>query len=432
MTSKSIILFFKPLVSMPDFSSENIKKSSSSLFYIDFILIFLIIFSSFLVYFHHLVPDRKEWDIFLVTLSPKITPTVQAFFYHTLIKITPIIFFSIWFVTESHWWRYSILIPVSIVSFQLVSNVIDDFTIINNGRFYEVFLVGIYLLLIVLINNYLKYHRFNIGAKFNIDSDNLYLIPSSKENNDRLDNIKSILDQENLNRSQLNTIYREYSYLNETSFYLKNSDGNDYSQSYIPKLVLEILLFGILSLTPILLYVHNFVQPGLKVVNLFGVDFPSFGFPDIRTLLWVINSKIILIIPVSLWFFSNRHWWKYFLLIPFAVGLFQLLEIFGNNSEVDSYKFYNLFPIILLLSGIMVLLTRRFRNYVILAEFYNTMEGKINNTIRHLSLQQQSEKKKKLKQELMILIQNHKNYLPEEYLQKLKAIKKRLEELSQE
>ncbi len=412
-------------------TSKSIKKSSTSLFLVDFTLIFLIISSSFLVYFHHLVPDVKEWETVFFSITPKITPTVQALAYHTLVKISPIIFFSIWFITEKHWWRFSILVPIAFLSFQLISNLQDEFGILPFDSF-ELILVGVYLVLIVMINNYLKYYRFNIGAKFNIDSENLYLLPRSKENKSRITKVKGVLDQENLNRDQLNTIYKEYNYLNETSDYLKSEDFARQTYSFIPKLILEVLLALILVLTPLLLSLYDFVAPGVRELNFLGMNMPLFGFPDLRTFFWVVCAKIILIIPVSLWFFSNRHWWKYFLLIPFSVGLFQLLEILSSTSEVDGYKFFNLVPIILLISVVMVVLTRRFRNYVLLLEFYNIMEIKINKTIKYLSYHSQSEKKKNLKKELTALIKDHKKYAPSEYLERLKGIKKRLEELSKE
>ncbi|TRZ41048.1 hypothetical protein D3A96_14400 [Robertkochia marina] len=138
-----------------------------------------------------------------------------------------------------------------------------------------------------------------------------------------------------------------------------------------------------------------------------------------------------MIIPVTLWFFTSRYWWKYFLLIPFSISVFQLIEMFKDSSKMDGEEIYVIFPLVVLITGIMVFLTGRVRRYVMLLEFYYKMEQKINKSILSLSMDKGDERSD-LKKELTELIKEHKKYPPEEYLRRLKAIKGRLEELKEQ
>ncbi|WP_211089738.1 hypothetical protein [Robertkochia marina] len=276
----------------------------------------------------------------------------------------------------------------------------------------------------------MKYYKKNLVHNYNIDSDNFYQLPRTTKEHRRIKLVKDILDEENLNRTQLNLIYKEYNLLGQLNQeFISNKSNFDLISGF--KTLFEILFFILLLLTPLFFNIYKIISPGIDNINLYGITISSFGFRDLQTLLWVINSKLLMIIPVTLWFFTSRYWWKYFLLIPFSISVFQLIEMFKDSSKMDGEEIYVIFPLVVLITGIMVFLTGRVRRYVMLLEFYYKMEQKINKSILSLSMDKGDERSD-LKKELTELIKEHKKYPPEEYLRRLKAIKGRLEELKEQ
>lgn len=266
---------------------KEYNKSSSLLVKLDYSLILLIVCSSFLIYFHLLVPEGRVWETAWFKWSPKVTPSAQAFVYHILTKISPLIFFSIWYITENHWWRHSILLPVSILNFQLITNLLDNLNIeILQFENSEYLLIVLYILFLVTVNKLLKYHKRNLGVKFNIDSDNLYLIPSSSQNQSKISRIKNTLDQEKIGREQLNLIYKEYNYISGVNNSLANGQqSSDFRLNQI-KFSLEFLLFIIILISPFSLFIYQLAEPGVYNYELLGINIPSFGFLDSYTFLW--------------------------------------------------------------------------------------------------------------------------------------------------
>ena len=398
----------------------------------DYIVIFAIVLSSFLIYLHHLVPDTNVWDTLLFRFSPKAASNVQGFIYSVLLKLTPLIICSVWFITEVKWWRWSLILPISLLLHQLLRNLALNFNGDKMPILLEVLIVIVICMLLIFIKRKLNYFHRNLGSKYNIDSENLLLIPSASENLSRLNNVKLIIDKESLNRKQLNTIYNEFEYLKRFNNLLEVNERRVSDRPFYLKLILEVLIFISVVSMPFLFILHKIATPGQTLLDLFYfISIPSFGFPDVYTFLWVFSSKVGLILAVSLWFFTNRHWWKYFLLIPFVVGLFQLFELFKEYPQIDTYEFFTVIPFILLLMTAMVLITRRIRNFVLLSEFYSKMEDKINSSIKELSQGSEQEERNQLKTELTNLIKEHKSYSPEEYLARLKEIKERVEQLKE-
>lgn len=417
-----------------NFSTKNLK--SLSFVKIDHIFISMVILSGFLVYFHNLTPDIKTWKTFFFTLTPAASYSVQTFSYVALIKLTPVLLFSIWYVCDGHWWRYAIAVPLGYLMYQMCTFLNNNLDWrVDNEVIHFLPIIIFALCLLTLIQFKLKYKYNNLGAIHKIDSENLHLIPSRRQNNKRINKIQNVLLLDNINRAQLNTIYKEYDFLRRVD---SNLDRRiyDFTQSGVAnrsisslKWILELLIFIFIVSMPLIFAFYEISKPGEKVLEYGFFKITKHGFSDVRTFLWVLATKLIVVLPLTIWFFTNRYWWKYFLLIPFSIYSIQIVELFKTEDPIDGVELKMVIPLVALIVGVMMVFSLRIRKYLSLMEFYSVMESKINTTINEISIETSSKEKKQLKEELTKLIKEHKRYKPEEYLSRLKEIKSRLEAL---
>ncbi|MAY22827.1 MAG: hypothetical protein CMC74_08610 [Flavobacteriaceae bacterium] len=80
----------------------------------------------FLFYIYRFAPsDSDQWETFLGTINAGGFYSVQVYMHALFTKITFVLLTGIWFLTSKNWWKYAILVPLTMFLFQL-SGVIND------------------------------------------------------------------------------------------------------------------------------------------------------------------------------------------------------------------------------------------------------------------------------------------------------------------
>nr|WP_321223462.1 hypothetical protein [uncultured Psychroserpens sp.] len=122
----------------------------------------------------------------------------------------------------------------------------------------------------------------------------------------------------------------------------------------------------IIASTPILFSLHESV-PAEKVWDTFLFTYDSVFWEDAQYAMWVITGKVIPLLLLSIWFFTNRHWWYHALLVPIVMYIFQIFgTINGDTKNVDEFQLLYMLPIMALVIPSI---------YLIRAKMFN----KINN-----------------------------------------------------
>ncbi|MCW5521078.1 hypothetical protein J1N09_14605 [Aureitalea sp. L0-47] len=90
------------------------------------LLTLILVSTPFLFYLYRIVPsDTAEWDTLFGTVRTNGFNTVQGYIYTLFTKLTFVLLTAIWFVTSRNWWKYAILVPLTMFLFQL-SGVINQ------------------------------------------------------------------------------------------------------------------------------------------------------------------------------------------------------------------------------------------------------------------------------------------------------------------
>ncbi|MEM8509703.1 MAG: hypothetical protein AAF717_17860 [Bacteroidota bacterium] len=84
----------------------------------------------------------------------------------------------------------------------------------------------------------------------------------------------------------------------------------------------------------------------------------SIGFPDIGTLFSYLFLKVFIVIPLLFFFFETKKWWKYALLIPIVLTIFQIKTALDPNLvHLDSNEMFEAAPFLVLVLLVLLLLS---------------------------------------------------------------------------
>lgn len=101
-------------------------KDSSKFLLTGSILAILIAFSPYLFYLYEIFPSGPVWENSFFTYKSEYFESVNVAAWTYLGKITPLFLLLIWFFTCKHWWYHSILVPITMYSYQLISSFYQD------------------------------------------------------------------------------------------------------------------------------------------------------------------------------------------------------------------------------------------------------------------------------------------------------------------
>jgi hypothetical protein len=113
-------------------------------------------------------------------------------------------------------------------------------------------------------------------------------------------------------------------------------------------IITGVLLSLILIATPFLFYLYRLAPADSSEWHTFLGTIKSSGFSNVQSYVYTLFTKITLLLLTGIWFLTSNNWWKYAILVPFTMFLFQLLGVI--NSEIiyiDNFDFWYSLPIIL-------------------------------------------------------------------------------------
>jgi hypothetical protein len=137
----------------------------------DVVLIVLIISTSFTYLIYHHSPDGAEWNTWFGTLTAgEHWGDIYSFLYQAVTKATFVLILTMWYFTSERWWKFSILIPISIYLFQFASVFNDNYQYTETFEWYHSLPLTLPILLALLyigIRTYNRKERLNLADTYN-------------------------------------------------------------------------------------------------------------------------------------------------------------------------------------------------------------------------------------------------------------------------
>lgn len=114
----------------------------------------------------------------------------------------------------------------------------------------------------------------------------------------------------------------------------------------------DLLKGGVISLilisTPFLFYIYKYAPAEQTTWETFIGTFEAGQFNSVQVYFHALFTKITFVVLTGLWFMTSRSWWKYAILVPFTMFLFQLSGVINFQVKyMDEYDFWDALPFIL-------------------------------------------------------------------------------------
>tara|TARA_Y100001934_G_C12136997_1_gene670642 strand:- start:97 stop:663 length:567 start_codon:yes stop_codon:yes gene_type:complete len=125
----------------------------------------------------------------------------------------------------------------------------------------------------------------------------------------------------------------------KSNFQVKEDNKNKVNNR---PLILGSIIATFLGLSPFLFTLYESV-PDVRTWNTSFFTYDSPHYESVKTLAWTLTNKIIPLIFLFLWFFTNRHWWYHALLVPMTMYVYQMIIIINDDlrfADTDEQKLY--------------------------------------------------------------------------------------------
>jgi len=101
----------------------------------------------------------------------------------------------------------------------------------------------------------------------------------------------------------------------------------------------------IIAATPLIFNLYQSV-PDTKVWDTFLFTYNSGWYENAAVSAWTLMGKIVPLILLFIWFFTNKHWWYHSLLVPIVMYIYQIIEIINSDIEaIDTNLILYLLPV---------------------------------------------------------------------------------------
>ncbi len=132
------------------------------------------------------------------------------------------------------------------------------------------------------------------------------------------------------------------------------SHKTDRNRIIIIGVVISILLIA----TPFMFYIYKFAPSDSKEWDTVFGTLKANSFGSMQTYMHALFTKVTFVMLTGIWFLTSNNWWKYAILVPFTMFLFQLSGVINHQLKfIDEYDFWYSLPFIAPIIGFVVYLS---------------------------------------------------------------------------
>lgn len=103
----------------------------------------------------------------------------------------------------------------------------------------------------------------------------------------------------------------------------------------------------LLVITPFLFYIYKYAPADSDTWETALFTIKSGGFRTVQGFMHQLISKAIFVLITTLWFITSRDWWKWAILVPLIMFLFQLSGVVNYQIDyIDKFDFWYALPVI--------------------------------------------------------------------------------------
>ena len=193
-------------------------------------------------------------------------------------------------------------------------------------------------------------------------------------------------------------------------------------------LIKDLIIAALIIALPFLFYLYKLV-PHIPVweTSLFNINHRDYG--STIFFIWIINTKLLTIFLLILWFVTCKNWWKYSILIPITIELFKFHSLFNDNFDYfDEIEFIQSLPITLPIIIFLIFVANKLNYHSMSLDLSHELNDEIDDIFNKLEFKKENSINKIKKRHN--ILKNKKSIISiEEYMNELLILRKKLFEL---
>ena len=385
----------------------------------------------FLGYFHLLFSDELNTISLFGWEYSHIFPSNTLLIWYLLKDIISFTLLLIWFFTLSIKWKY-FLVPLFILYINdILENLFEPYGKYSFYPFYfEHYPITIKILIMSFIIgsiyfidiNYFKHYRRQL---LEISIKSILSTNIKNANNIYNEKLQSLIERrESLTKtSYLKKIYNAKLILEDR---LQMYSGTSRVEDNNNKEKLNLLVIVLLVFTTLLWFIHYLIPEYQQVLDLGIVQINNNGFESVRIFLWFLLQKLIILIPMTLWFLTCQQWWKYAILSPIILYSYQFWEATQDVSFLDEAGNISAFPAIFCVVLFLLVISKAIKYRVQILIMYEQLTEEIDNLFKNADLKANNVLYKNVKQIKMLKAEIARETNTKEQLMKLITLRDEL------
>lgn len=401
------------------------------------LVVFLLVSSPFAFYFYQFAPINNTWDTYFFTIQTS-HKEVDTFLWALGNKSLLFMTFLLWFLSCKHWWKYAILVPFGMSVYQLIGVLSPESSFFQRISTYNIYLLlAPIFTLLIWVSHKLGYTYFAIDKEKELQSRIEDQIASLRTN--------KILYSKNLEKFAMikgrNTDISTKDYIHKLLSFkqeLTNITDTDTSTRGINEkgcnffykihnrktFILEFMICLFLIMIPYLFYTYRLVPKALtweaSIFKIYTGD-----YVNVHTFIWLVYCKMLFVFSYIIWFMTNKHWWKYALLIPLTMFFLQLITVLSPRAgSIDEIEFWYSLPIALPIIILIIWLSKRLNYHILTLDLQGEVEMEVEAQLSILKPDKTIQDK--YLEQLRSLQINKKSFKANEYLYELLELRSSL------
>ena len=126
----------------------------------------------------------------------------------------------------------------------------------------------------------------------------------------------------------------------------------------------DVLISISIVVVTLVYFADAYIPPNLESFKVFGFEIGSFGFPDLKHLIYYSKMKFLILFLTITWYLTSIHWWKSAILVIVTIELFKLFTTLNSASEeMDEIDYMVSLPITLPIIMLLILVSLKINKF---------------------------------------------------------------------
>lgn len=152
------------------------------------------------------------------------------------------------------------------------------------------------------------------------------------------------------------------------------------------KLLIGVVVFILIATIPFLFYSYRLISTETESIiflGFFKIEAGSHG--NMNYYAYYFLTKLTFLIAFCIWFLTCSHWWKYAILVPICMLIFQMAGLVNTSiNYIDEFDFWYSLPVVIPIVAFLLLAAHKMRPYAYGMDLKEQLEHEIEEVRKEL------------------------------------------------